>query len=408
MRSGVVFVHNNFPAQFRDLAQTLLARGVPCAAIAAHTAPGLPGVRQVTYRLGRGTTPGILPLAVRAEADMLRARAAYKAGRALQEQGFDPAVVIGHPGWGETLYLDEVWPQARRVLFAEFFYHGRGVDIGFDPEFGEPSEEAILQGKTKNATMALALTDADAIVSPTPFQASLLPSVFAPRVRIFHEGVDVQAIRPGPAEPFVLPDGRVIPPGAPVITHINNNMEPMRGLHIFARALPALMKAVPDAQVIVIGQESKRGYGGAAPDDKTWKQVCFEGLELDETRLHFLGRVPHPQMLAALRLSTAHVYYSYPFVLSWSLSEAMASGCYVIGSDTPPLRDAIQDGVNGRLLPFFDPQALSEALIDACRHPEASGGMRAAARATALQMFDREKGRAAWIDLLRGLGVEIP
>jgi glycosyltransferase involved in cell wall biosynthesis len=408
MGSGVLFVHNNFPAQFRDLAQALLAMGIRCAAIGNNTSPGLPEVAQVRYSLGRGSTPDLLPLAVRAEADMLRGRAAHRAAKALRDAGFDPAVIVGHPGWGETLFLDDVWPDAKQVLFSEFFYHGRGVDIGFDTEFGEPDEQGILMGKAKNATMALALTDADAIVAPTRFQASLLPDIFASRVRVFHEGVDVEAIRPGPPAPFPIPDGRVIAPGTPVITHINNNMEPMRGLHIFARALPAVLEAVPDAQVVVIGEAKKSGYGGQAPDGLTWKEVCFRGLPLDESRVHFLGRVPHPTMLAALRLSTAHVYYSYPFVLSWSLSEAMASGCYVIASDTPPLHDAIEDGISGRLLPFFDHQALARALVEACRTPQASAGMRAAARAAAVERFDRRKGRAGWLQVLRDVGLDLP
>jgi glycosyltransferase involved in cell wall biosynthesis len=187
-------------------------------------------------------------------------------------------------------------------------------------------------------------------------------------------------------------------------------MEPLRGLHIFARALPALLEAVPNAQVLVIGGEGRKGYGGEAPDGLTWKQVCFRGVEdrIDPARVHFLGKVPHARMLAALRLSTAHVYYSYPFVLSWSLAEAMASGCYVIGSDTAPLHDAIEDGVNGRLLPFFDVEALSDALIAACRNPAASAPLRLAARRTAEDRFSKAKGLEAWLKVLRDQGLDVP
>lgn len=408
MPSGVLFVHNNFPAQFRDLAETLVARGVPCAAIGQRAAPGVQGVRIGRYALERGSTEGLLPFAVRAEADLIRGAGALRMAKALKAEGFDPAVIVGHPGWGETIFLDEVWPDAKQVMFSEFFYRGRGLDIDFDDEFVATTEHAVLLGKAKNAVMALALTDADLIVAPTEFQASVLPPVFRPRVRVIHEGVDVEAIRPAPAEPFPLADGRIIAPGTPVITHINNHMEPMRGLHIFARALPRLMAEVPDAQVMVFGRDSPRPYGGQPPEGKTWREIAFDGLDLDPARLHFMGKAPHAQMLAALRLSTAHVYYTYPFVLSWSVVEAMASGCYVIGSDTAPLRDAIEDGVNGRLLPFFDAAALSQALIDACRDPQASSAMRAAARATAVAKFSSRAGREAWIAVLRELGAEIP
>lgn len=408
MPRGVLFVHNNFPGQFRDLAQTLVARGVPCLAVGQDHSPGLEGVRLARYGLPKGTTPGILPLAIRAEADLIRATGAHSAAKALRHEGWDPAVIVGHPGWGETLFLDDLFPKARQVAFAEFFYHGRGMDVGFDTEFTPFDENAVLKAKAKNGAMSMAYAVADAIVAPTEFQASALPPAFRERARVIHEGVDVDAIRPAPAEPFVLDDGRVIAPGTPVVTHVNNNMEPLRGLHIFARALPRLLAEVPEAQVIIIGQAQQRGYAGAAPDGRTWKDVCFEGVPYDPARVHFLGKVPHGRMHAAMRLSSAHVYYTYPFVLSWSLAEALALGCYVIGSDTPPLHDAIEDGVNGRLLPFFDVDALSQALIDACRQPEAAAPLRAAARQTALEKFSRTKGREAWLSLLRELGLDIP
>lgn len=402
MLRRVLFVHSNFPAQFRDLASDLVARGVECAAIGARTAPGLPGVKLMTWANEKGSTPGILPLATRAEADFIRGRAALDAAFALKAEGFVPDLIVGHPGWGETVFLGEPFPQARRILFSEYFYKGRGGDIDFDEEFIPTTLESILGGTAKNAVLSLALTQADAIVCPTRFQADTHPSVFQRRIRLIHEGVDTNAIRPAPPRPLVLPDGLRIEPGAPLITHVNRHLEPLRGLHVFLRALPRLQAEVPDAQVLIVGSESERGYGGSPPGGGSWKAACLAGVEdrLDMSRVRFLGRLPHAQMLAALRASTAHVYYSYPFVLSWSLLEAMASGCYVIGSDTAPVRDALADGVNGRLLDFFDVDGLSEALIDACRRPAAFGELRAAARATAVERFDAAAGRRAWLSLI--------
>ncbi len=293
MSRGVLFVHNNFPAQFGGVAEALMARGVPCASIGSATALGIEGLPLGRYALERGTAPGILPLAVRAEADLIRGSSALRVARKLKAAGFDPQVIVGHPGWGETLFLDEVWPGARRIMFSEFFYRGRGLDIDFDDEFFQTDEQALLQGKAKNAVMTLALTDADAIVTPTEFQASVLPPVFRPLVRVIHEGVDVEAIRPGPAAPFALPDGRTIAPGTPVITYANNHMEPMRGLHTFARALPRLLAEIPNAQVLIFGRESSRPYGGSPPEGRTWREVAFEGLKLDPKRLHFLGKTGH-------------------------------------------------------------------------------------------------------------------
>src|SRR6185436_19652351 len=175
MPRGVLFVHNNFPGQFRDLAETLCARGVPVAAIAQHHAPGLQVVRLARYSLPRGSTPGILSEAVRAEADLIRGRSAFEAARALKAEGWDPAVIVLHPGWGEGAYLAEVFPGARQVAFAEFYYHGRGYDVGFDPEFFPYDQDAILKVEAKNAVMAMAYAAADVIVAPTEFQAGALP-----------------------------------------------------------------------------------------------------------------------------------------------------------------------------------------------------------------------------------------
>lgn len=408
MPGGVLFVHNNFPGQFRDLADTLRARGVPVAAVGQDHAPGMANVRLARYRLARSSTAGILPAAVRAEADLIRAYGAWQGAQALKAEGWSPEVVVSHPGWGEATHMAHAFPDARQVAFAEFYYHGYGHDVGFDTEFMQHTTDDALRIEAKNAVAAMAYARADVIVSPTAFQADSLPPAFRARTRIIHEGVDVDAIRPAPPQPFTLDDGRVIAPGTPVITYANNNMEPLRGLHIFARALPRLLAEVPDAQVLIAGNPDGRPYGGPPPGGGRWLETCFEGVDYDRRRVHFLGKVDHARLLAAMRLSAAHVYYTYPFVLSWSLVEAMALGCYVIASDTAPLHDAITDGVDGRLLPFFDVDALSTAMIEACHNPSAGAPLRAAARRTAETRFSATAGRAAWLDLLQELGLKLP
>jgi glycosyltransferase involved in cell wall biosynthesis len=402
--SDVLFVHNNFPAQFGFIAQKLHSEGHRVAAIASETGRStFEGLTLVKWGTRRGTTEGILPAAVRAEADLIRGAAAAQAALKLQAEGWNPALIVGHPGWGETTYMREIFPDARQIAYAEYYYRSRGGDVGFDPEFSPPREKDPHELYGKNAGMAMAFAEADAIVSPTPFQASLLPEVFRQRTHIIHEGVDTSVIKRHPTPKLTMGNGKVIDGSRPLVTLINRRFEPLRGFHIFARALPKLMAAVSDVDVVVIGADEEGGYGKPADKGTTWGQKLFGEVagRVDRERIHFVGRVPHSLMIETLSLSSAHVYYTYPFVMSWSLLEAMATECLVLGSDTPPVRDAITPDVDGILNDFFDVDALADAMIEACRNPQKFAGMRKAARETVLRNWDRETiHQPAWLNLV--------
>jgi glycosyltransferase involved in cell wall biosynthesis len=402
--ANLLFVHNNFPAQLGFVAQAMAARGHACRAIASGTGRELPGIPLTRWSGIRGSTPGIFAPATRAEADFIRGSAAARAAIGLKESGFIPDVIVGHPGWGETAFLGEVFRNARQVLYAEFYYSSEGGDVGFDPEFAPPSLEEKFRIHAKNATMAMAFAEADRIVAPTLFQAGLLPPAFRSLATIIHEGVDTDRIRPDPRA-RVSVAGRSLDRSKPVVTFINRRFEPLRGYHVFMRALPRLLAEVPDAEVLLVGSDQQAGYGLPPPKGATWKQRFLDEVKdrLDLSRVHFTGQLPHRQMLAALSISRAHVYYTYPFVLSWSLLEAMASECLVVASDTAPVRDALRSGENGLLLDFFDHGALAQALIEACRSPERFAPLRKAARATVTANFNRSQCSAAWVTLLEEL-----
>ena len=401
--TDVLFVHNNFPAQFGFIASRLQQMGHRCMAIGSESARPIEGVEVAQWKTARSSANGILPAAVRIEADLIRGAAATDAALALKSKGFSPGLIIGHPGWGETTYLREIFPAARQIAYAEYFYRSVGGDVGFDPEFSPPLTEAPHLVYAKNAGMALAFGEAEAIVTPTPFQASLLPEMFRARTHVIHEGVDTATIRRHAAPRLELGNGKVIDGSRPLVTLINRRFEPLRGFHIFMRALPAFMAAVPEADVLVIGADERGGYGKPADGNTTWGQTLFSEVadKVDRARIHFVGRVPHALMIEALSLSSAHVYYTYPFVLSWSLLEAMSTECLIIGSDTAPVRDAITHGQNGILNDFFDVEALSTALIAACRTPEQFAPLRKAARQTILERFDRATiCEPAWLRLV--------
>jgi glycosyltransferase involved in cell wall biosynthesis len=398
----VLIVHQNFPGQFPHIADALVARGDEVVVIGCSTAKARPGIKLVKWIPQRGSTKGILDAAIRAEADLIRARAAAMAAVQLRKSGFVPDVIIGHPGWGETLHLKDVFPEARLILFGEFYYRQFGADVNFDREFETPSLDGAMRTNGKNATQGLAYMMADRIICPTPFQASTFPPIFQPLIKTLHEGIDLSRARANPNARLEFKSGLVLDRSTPIITFINRNFERLRGFHIFMRALPAFLDAVPDARIIAIGADGT-GYGGQRADGKTWRDTLSAelGSRLDHKRVHFVGRVDHQKMIDILSMGAAHVYYTYPFTLSWSLVEAMACECLVLGSDTAPVRDAIEDGVNGRLLDFFDVDALTQAMIDAVRHPERYVAMRRRARETAFESFDlNTKGLPGWLRMI--------
>lgn len=403
-KRNILFVHQNFPGQFPHIARALLARGDRVAAIGSHTAKGMPGVDLRRWGLSRGTTPGIFEHAVRAEADLIRGAAAASAAMALKRDGFVPDVIVGHPGWGETLHLKEVFPGAKVIVFGEMFYRASGSEVDFDPEFQVADRfKQMLEVNALNATQALGYTLADAIVCPTPFQASTFPPSLRDRITVHHEGIDIARATPKAGATLRLPGGPSFDGSVPLVTYVSRTLEPIRGFHIFMRSLPRLLATQPEAQVVVIGKEAEAGYGAAAPDGQTWKAVLLDELggRLDLDRVHFLGTVPHEVMMDALSVSAAHVYLTYPFVLSWSLLEAMACGCAIVASNTAPVRDAITDGVEGRLVDFFDAEALADTIAEVIENSTAMAPMRIAAMQRVRRDYNRASvGVPGWLELL--------
>ena len=174
-----------------------------------------------------------------------------------------------------------------------------------------------------------------------------------------------------------------------MITFVSRRLEPYRGFHVFMRALPRLLRERPQAHVLIVGGD-EAGYGQPPPGGGTWREVLWAevGGVLDRSRVHFLGRVPYAEFVALLQLSSVHVYLTYPFVLSWSMIEAMACGCAVVASATPPVLEVIEDGGNGLLVDFFDTDRIVDAVSRVLDHPDRMRAMRAAARRTAIERYD--------------------
>lgn len=384
----ILFVHQNFPGQFLHLAPALAARGHDVLALTAEANRRPSPVRVVRYRNppaagGGGLAKTFTETATRGA---ITARAAAQLTAA---EGFVPDLVIGHGGWGETLFLREVWPAAKHLSYAEFYYHSRGLDTDFDPEFRREGLDARILTAARRAHLLMALADADAAIAPTAFQAATFPAELRDKISVIHDGVDTDRLRPDPGARLTLPGGRVLSAGDEVISFVARNLEPYRGYHVFMRALPAVMAARPEAQVVVVGGAGQ-SYGPPPGAGQSWKQRFLDEVagRVDPARLHFPGQVPYADFIALMQITRAHAYLSYPFVLSWSMLEAMSAGALVIGSRTPPVEEVIRDGVNGRLVDFFDVAGWSAALVAALADPAAAAPLRAAARATVQDRYD--------------------
>ena len=416
----ILFIHQNFPGQFKFLAPALVKQGHEVFAM-TMTAKGSEvkdwqGVKILPYKAFRGSTPNVHPWVSDFETKVIRGEACFRAALKLKDSGFIPDVVVAHHGWGESMFLKEVWPNTKLGLYCEFFYKVKGADTGFDPEFPDTDPGDICRLKLKNLNNLMHFEFADAGISPTHWQASTFPEAFSEKISVIHDGIDTRVVCPNPNVSLNLKkaDGTdyQLTRKDEVITFVNRNLEPYRGYHTFMRALPELLKQRPHAKVLIVGGNDI-SYG-ARPDKvkhgaDNWKEVFINEVKdkisaADWARVEFLGHVPYQYFIPLLQISTVHVYLTYPFVLSWSLLESMSAGCAIVASNTQPLKEAIQHDKTGRIFDFFSPKELVKEICYLLDNPKERERLGQNARNFAQKNYDLKNicmpAQLAWVHQL--------
>ena len=392
----ILVLHQNFPGQFGHMVKAWSQRpGWEVRAVGRDTAPGLAGFDGlIRYKLTRQPHAQQHPYLRTMESAVLHGQQVARALLEMKRKGFTPDAVLAHPGWGESLYVKDVFPDARLVHYCEWYYQAEGADLGFDPEFPISFDDRA-RVRTWNALHALNLTHCDAAVTPTHWQKSRHPEIFQPKITVQHEGIDTEGLHPDPTAWVKTPSGTVLKAGDPVVTYVARNLEPYRGFHIFMRALEKLQQQHKTVHALIVGGDEV-SYGKRPKDARCWREKMLHEVQLDPTRTHFLGRIPRAQYIKVLQVSAAHVYLTYPFVLSWSLLEAMACGVNLVASDTAPVREVITPGVNGLLVPALD----ADSVVDRINEVLAVGAVNDPCRQRAMHAATRYSQDAG----LRGYG----
>jgi len=396
-RKKILFVHQNFPAQYKHIVSSLSKDNFDVHTLSIseyndeHTT-------NHHYKIDKISSDNIHEWAVEFESKMIRAEAASKKAIEIKNQGFYPDLIIAHPGWGETFFFKEIWPDTKILSYAEFYYKTVDCDIDFDIDFLENELERNFEEfheynkfklSARNSAFVYLYAMSDYLVTPTNFQKNLLPTTFNNKVEVIHDGIDTDILKPNDSASIRI-GNKKFTKSDNVITYVSRSLDPYRGFHIFMRSIPKILKENPTANIIIVGNAETNGYGAPPPNNKKFKDMFLSEIEneIDQERLFFVGQVPYDVYINIIQLSTAHIYLTYPFVLSWSMLEAMSCGALIIGSDTAPVTEVISDNKNGLLVNFFDSDEIANKVNKVINKPNKYNKIRDKARETILNSYD--------------------
>ena len=377
----ILFVHRHGPGQFLHLAPYLAELGHDVTMLCERHDRRLAKVEQIEHRPAGANAAGETSVDYQTRLGARAAEAMEQFGRRRDA----PDLIFGHAGWGSLLHAREVFPSASVLAYCEHYYRPKGADLGFDPSQRVTREE-VRRLQTRNFAQVTTMLSADAGISPTRWQKAGYPDALRQKIGVIHEGIDTEFCRPDPDGRFTLPNGQVLRAGDRVVTYASRHLEPYRGFPQFMRAAARLAKRDRLATFVVAGADGT-AYGTGPSNGRTWREVMVEETGIDPARIHFVGTLSHDKLIQLFQVSAAHVYLTYPFVLSWSMLEAMAAGVHLVGSDTAPVSEFVEHGRNGQLVPFFDVDALAATIEEVLEARPSSRLIRRNARDTVMRQL---------------------
>lgn len=374
----ILFVHQNFPAQFGHVARYLVRdHGHQCTFVSQNPAGMSDGVRVIQYEPQGGATEKTHYCSRSFENAIAHCHGVFEACRRHPE--LQPDLIVGHSGFGSTLFLPELYP-CPIINYFEYYYHAHGSDLDFRPDY-PPETLDVLRSYARNAMFLLDLETCRAGYAPTHWQRSLFPAVHRDKVKVIFDGVDTSVWHRHEGLPRQV-GTRLIDADTRIVTYVSRGQEAMRGFDIFMKTARRVYQQMPNVVFVVVGGDQVV-YGGDLKriTEKTFREHVLRRDDYLLSKFIFTGPIPPAQLAQQLSLSDLHIYLTVPFVLSWSLFDALACGCTVLASDTEPVRELITHGTNGLLADFFDVDGLSDLALKVLRDPGSYRGLGEAGRA---------------------------
>jgi len=395
--TNILFVHVNFPGQFKELLNTLSKHeNVRLGFITSHQSAQMEGVEIRRYKQPTTKPENMIHYLSTVNRDLEGAREVTKQAIEFARSGFTPDVIVGHIGWCGLVFMKDVFPQAKLIGYAEWYYQWQNSWDNFSGKKVNLDQKA--RTRMLNASSLLGLESVDVSVTPTHWQRSVFPKTHQRNMEIIHEGIDTEVCRPKPRSTLNVP-GCSLSIDAKIVTYIARSMEPARGFFSYMAAIEKLSKLDPDLQFVVVGRPGS-AYSNSTGDGPSYRDQALEKYDCDWSRVHFCGKLTYNDYLEVLRNTSVHVHLSMPLFLSWSLLEAMACGCAIVGSEKAPVNEVIENDVNGRLVPFFDTAILVEQIQDLLLDRSAAKRLGAAARQTVLERYDVKQCTEKWKSLI--------